>query len=143
MHDIHPINICVCNAGSQIEVRFIDFVIWKKEPRNEPSYYSDILCENATHLLQEHAWSTFGDFADIWTQLFVNGHLLRICEGPQVSDVLRVLLEVADGLLKKMCTEKPAMCVSHARRAAPQVPFRHHPRQRRLAPQLAPTLARW
>ena len=108
MHDIHPINICVCNAGSQIEVRFIDFVIWKKEPRNEPSYYSDILCENATHLLQEHAWSTFGDFADIWTQLFVNGHLLRICEGPQVSDVLRVLLEVADGLLKKMCPEEPA-----------------------------------
>ena len=37
VHDIHPINICVRNAGSQIEVRWIDFVIWrKKDPRKEP-----------------------------------------------------------------------------------------------------------
>ena len=34
----------------------------------------------------------------------------RICGGPKVSHVLRVLLEVADGLLKRMCTEEPAMC---------------------------------
>ena len=35
VHDIHPINICVRNADSQIEVRWIDFVTWKKkEPRN-------------------------------------------------------------------------------------------------------------
>ena len=32
----------------------------------------------------------------------------RICGGPKVSHVLRVLLEVADGLLKRMCTEEPA-----------------------------------
>ena len=108
VHDIHPINICVRNAGSQIEVRWIDFVTWKKEPRNEP-YYSDILCQNATLLLQQHAWSTSGHCADEWTQRFVDGHLRRIsCYDAQASDALKVLLEVADGLLKKMCTEEPA-----------------------------------
>ena len=60
-------------------------------------------------LLQQHAWSTFGHCADEWTQLFVNGHLLRIsCYGGQASDALKVLLEMADGLLKKMYTEEPA-----------------------------------
>ena len=77
VHDIHPINICVRNAGSQIEVRWIDFVTWKKEPRNEP-YYSDILCQNATLLLQQNAWSTSGHCGDEWTERFINGHLRRI-----------------------------------------------------------------
>ena len=79
VHDIHPINICLRNAGSQIEVRWIDFVTWKKEPtRNEPSYDSDILCKNATLLLQPPAWSTGFNCTDMWTQDFVNGLLRRI-----------------------------------------------------------------
>ena len=111
VHDIHPINICVRNAGSQIEVRWIDFVTWKKEPtRNEPSYDSDILCKNATLLLQPGAWSTGFNCADMWTQDFVNGLLRRISgSGAQASDALQVLLEVADGLLKRIRTEEPAM----------------------------------
>ena len=59
VHDIDPINIFVRNAGSQIVVRWIDFVTWKKDHRNEP-YCSDVLCQNATLLLQQNAWSTIG-----------------------------------------------------------------------------------
>ena len=44
------------------------------------------------------------------TQLFVNGLLRRISgSGAQASDALQVLLEVADGLLKRIRTEEPAM----------------------------------
>ena len=106
LHDIHPTNICERNAGSQIEVRWIDFVIWKKVPRNEP-YYSDVLCQNATLLLQQNAWSTYGYCGDEWTQCFVNGHRRISGYGAQASDALKVLLEVADGLLNKH-TEEPA-----------------------------------